>query len=126
MLHKLNRYDADSEESFLGLGLIPSNKKTWFNLGNKGEPKYYAHYDKDKLLFSAAFSLGRDATFYKRSIYNSLDLLGDIGGLFDALKGISSFIVAFYFNVFGDPIQSYLLTALFLRNPKEESKNRIE
>ena len=85
---------------------------------NAGEPNYDEHYDKEKLLFSAGFALGRDVTFYKRSIYTSLDLLGDIGGLFDALKSISSFIVAIYFSIFGDPMQAYLLNALFLRNPK--------
>ena len=93
---------------------------------NKGQASKSEHYDKEKLLFSAGFALGSDVTFYKRSIYTTLDLLGDIGGLFDALKGISSFIVAFYFNVFGDPLQSYLLTALFLRNPKEDSNHKIE
>ena len=126
MLYILNQFNADSEESFLGLGLFPSNKKIWFNLRNKGEVKKSEHYNKERLFFSAGFSLDSDVTFYKRSIYTTLDLLGDIGGLFDALKGISSFIVAFYFNIFGDPIQSYLLTALFLRNPKEESNRRTE
>ena len=126
LLYRLEQSNADSEESFLGLGLFPSNKKTWFNLRDKGKPRISEHYDKERLFFSAAFALASDVTFYKRSIYTSLDLLGDIGGLFDALKGISSFIVAIYFNIFGDPIQSYLLTALFLRNPREESKNRIE
>ena len=58
---------------------------------------------------------------HNRSIYSFLDLLGDVGGLFDALKGIASFIITIYFGLFGDPINSYLLRKLFLQNPKEEN-----
>ena len=61
---------------------------------------------------------------HKRSIYTFLDLLGDVGGLFDALKYIASIIVALYFNIFGKPLDAYLLKALFLRNDKQEHKNK--
>ena len=54
---------------------------------------------------------------HNRSIYTSLDLLGDVGGLFDALKGIFSVLITFYYYIFGDPVHSYLLKALFLTNP---------
>ena len=60
---------------------------------------------------------------HKRSIYNFFDLLGDIGGLFDALKIISGFLISLNFAVFGDPMNQFLLQALFLRqkrNPNRE------
>ena len=52
-------------------------------------------------------------------------MFGDIGGLFDALKGISSVLITFYFYVFGDPVHSYLLKALFLKNPDSAERNKI-
>ena len=47
--------------------------------------------------FSVDFRLHKDVIHHERSIYTFFDLLGDVGGLFDALKGISSFLVALYF-----------------------------
>ena len=65
--------------------------------------------DPERKLISIAIYLNRDVVYHNRSIYTSLDLLGDIGGLFDALKGIFSVVVTFYFYLFGDPLYSYLL-----------------
>ena len=61
-----------------------------------------------------SFGLSSDVMHHNRSIYTFLDLLGDSGGLFDALKGISSLIVTFYFSIFGNPMTEYILKALFL------------
>ena len=44
-------------------------------------------------------------------------MLGDVGGLFDALKGICSVVITICFFIFGDPLDSYLLRAIFLKNP---------
>ena len=52
-------------------------------------------------------------------------MLGDVGGLFDALKGIFSVVVTIYFYVFGGPLHSYLLKALFLKNPETNEGNKI-
>ena len=41
---------------------------------------------------------------HKRSVYTFLEFLGDLGGLFGVLVGIMSYIVAIYFNIFGEPI----------------------
>ena len=76
-------------------------------------------YNSYDVHYSAAIELDRDIKFHKRSIYTALDLLGDVGGLFDALKGISAFIVALYFKFTGNPMHEYLLEALYLRD--EES-----
>ena len=105
----------------LGLGILPNNKKTWFELASD-EPRIVKIIDSD-LIFTAAFSLHSDVLHHNRSIYNSLDLLGDVGGLFDALKGIGTFLIAIYFRVFGNPIHSYLLRKLFIQNPKRVSEN---
>ena len=32
-------------------------------------------------------------TIYERSVYNILDLLGDVGGLFDALNGVCAILI---------------------------------
>ena len=42
-----------------------------------------------------------------------LDLLGDVGGLFDALKASGSVIVAAYFWLKGNPLEKYLLETTF-------------
>ena len=77
----------------------------------------YPIYDPENMLFAVFFNLVEDVHYHNRSIYTSLDLLGDVGGLFDALKGISSFLVTIYFSIFGNPVHSYLFKTLFLRDP---------
>ena len=57
--------------------------------------------------------------YHNRSIVNLLDVLADIGGLFKALKAISSFILVLYISVFGHPINEYLLQTSFIKNPKQ-------
>ena len=55
---------------------------------------------------------------YQRAIYNSLDLLGDVGGLFDGLKLIAWLIV----NIFtSENLENLLEAKLFFTsfsNPK--------
>ena len=67
------------------------------------------------------FNLHKDVINHSRSIYSFLDLLGDVGGLFDALTGIFSLVVSLSFSVFGNPLNAYLLKAVFLRNPKHSN-----
>ena len=42
-----------------------------------------------------------DVTYYNRQIYTVLDLLGDIGGLFDALRALGIGFVLGYELIFG-------------------------
>ena len=53
--------------------------------------------------------LNTDVKIYRRQIYTILDLLGDIGGLLDALKAFGSVFVLFYFKLTGDQVTHYLL-----------------
>ena len=99
----------------MGLGILPNNQKRWFGWYSE-KPEIKPNYAPGYILFAIEFRLNKDVLHFKRSIYTSLDLLGDVGGLFDALKGISSMLVAFYFSIFGNPMHDYLLGALFLRN----------
>ena len=78
------------------------------------------------MLVSVEFLLDRDVSHHNRAIYTSFDLLGDVGGLFDALKGIMSFVVTIYFQIFGNPLDEYLLKAVFRKNPKKEILKKPE
>ena len=59
--------------------------------------------DRHRLAF-IEFVLSPDVIEHKRQIYGPLDFLGDVGGLADALIGISSFIMSLYFSFFGNPV----------------------
>lgn len=72
-----------SEESFLGLGLTPENEKKLYHFDP--DRTVYHQTSFDTVMFSLEFRLGPDVKFYNRSIYTGLDLIGDIGGLFDGL-----------------------------------------
>ena len=51
-----------------------------------------------------------------------LDLLGDVGGLFDALRASGSVIVAAYFWIKGNPLEKYLLETTFKDRTKSTKR----
>ena len=50
-----------------------------------------------------------DNKYYKRTVYTIMDFLGDVGGLFDALKGFGFILVTIYFKFRGDPVSKFLV-----------------
>ena len=68
------------------------------------------------MLFAVEFRLNKDVQHHKRSIYTFTDVLGDVGGLFDALITISKLFIALNFSFFGNPIHMQILKALFVQN----------
>ena len=64
---------------------------------------------------------------HHRSIYNFLDWLGDVGGLFDGLKVVGGIIVSMYNIVLGDPLQIYLLKSILKVEKKHKSgRNSVQ
>ena len=57
------------------------------------------------------FRAGNEIVVYSRSIYNALDFLGDVGGLFDALKLICIGILSILGT--SDGLPSRLIGRLF-------------
>ena len=60
---------------------------------------------------------------YTRSIYTILDLLGDVGGLFDGLFRIGSILIYIYGLIFGDPLRSNLLKNIFKKGKLLSTEN---
>ena len=46
-------------------------------------------------------------------MYTVMDFLGDVGGLFDALKGFGFFLMTAYYLLTGDLISHYLVQSVF-------------
>ena len=61
-------------------------------------------YHPEDILFSVEFRLHTDVLHHNRSIYSFFDVLGDLGGLFDALTRLSSYVVLIFIKIFGDPM----------------------
>ena len=53
---------------------------------------------------------------HTRKVYGILDLLGDVGGLADALIGIGSFLAIIAKAVFGNKFDYYLVSTLFSKD----------
>ena len=54
LIYQYQMHEADSEESYLGLGLIANNMKSWFGFSSK-KPEILNGYLQDKMLFAAEF-----------------------------------------------------------------------
>ena len=59
------------------------------------------------------FKIGPNRIVYSRSVYTTLDWLGDVGGLLDALRLIGMFLCAIYTFIRGDLLTYFLLNKLF-------------
>ena len=81
-------------------------------------------------MFSFEFRLDANVQYFNRSIYTGLDLIGDIGGLFDGLKGFGSLIVSLYFSICGDPMSVFLLSSVFIKDTRnmneKKAPNRLQ
>ena len=73
----------------------------------EGKIRPYEYRDNVHLSITYEFSL--DMLGVERSVYNVLDWLGDVGGLFDALLVIGGFILFIRHAIRGDAINKYLL-----------------
>ena len=71
-------------------------------------------------LLTVQILLERDVVHYKRSIYSTLDFLGDLGGLYDALL-VLGYVMIFLFKIIvGNEQEDYLLKVLFTRKYKRD------
>ena len=68
--------------------------------------------------FSFKVKLSPERIIYKRSIYTTLDWLGDVGGLSDALRLLGSGIMYLYTLAFGNSLNMFLLRKIFIRDSK--------
>ena len=57
-------------------------------------------------------------TTHSRAIYGILDFLGDVGGLFDALKLIAAGIISLFTS---GSLPNYLVSKLFFFKPKSDT-----
>ena len=48
----------------------------------------------DRVHWTISYEMNLNIRTYDREVYNALDWLGDLGGLFDGLRGISALFLA--------------------------------
>ena len=64
-------------------------------------------------LHSYYFMMHPDVVYQQRAIYTFWDVISDMGGLFDAMKLIGSFVMSCFTMLTGRSLESYLITKLF-------------
>ena len=62
------------------------------------------------MIVSIMFGTKSSEVLYSRAVYNVLDLVGDIGGLFDGLKAIGSVLMA---PIASHNMRSFLINKLY-------------
>ena len=67
----------------------------------------------DKSFASYIFVISDKHVVHKRAVYNILDLIGDVGGLFDGLKYIASVFFSFISLFWNEPFYMYLMTKMY-------------
>ena len=70
--------------------MLPALEKTFYTI--EFDSKSRADSEGNSIMEFGYFMSG-DVKHYERSIYTALDLFGDVGGLFEALKVLASIIM---------------------------------
>ena len=72
-------------------------------------------------------SMSKDTKEYSREVYNLLDFIGDLGGLFDGLYYLFSFVLGI-FSFFGrNEMMAFVVSKLFFVNRSGKAgKNSID
>ena len=83
----------DSDDKFHSLGIF-SDSQTFYTTSNKLETSEFDMVPNQWLVTMIEFYRSRERKEHKRSIYGPLNLLGDVGGLADALFWIGSALVS--------------------------------
>ena len=72
--------------------------------------------------FQIGMSLNK--VHHSRSIYNALDLLGDVGGLYTILLDIGAIFFSAISFLFGSPLGSFLKSNIFTVGTKEKASKK--
>ena len=116
MFNSLVQHQVSSEESWLGLGLYAPKEKVWFENKINQRSVEIVGKEYDDLFLVVETSVSKDVEIHKRSIYTILDLLGDVGGLLDAIAAILQILLSVYFVLRGNPIEQFLMGLVFKRD----------
>lgn len=73
---------------------------------------YHVNYEAAGLVFGYQYGVSSHQTKHIRTVYKVLDLLGDVGGLFDAFSLIGQSLITL---VAGGRLSNYLNSQLFYR-----------
>ena len=104
------QHQIDSQQSWIGLGEEPIQSE-YYTVEFK--ERTFSHF-KDSL-FTLSIGMSSDIVVHHRSIYNALDLLGDIGGLLDMLLIIGQMVLICFTAVKGKPLSIFFVERLFKR-----------
>ena len=88
----------------------------FYTIGLQG--KSFTDYEEG--IFTMTFMMSKDVVVHSRQIYNFLDLLGDIGGLSDALMIIGKLIVVSSTVISGNALDQFLVRNIFKRFAEEK------
>ena len=99
---------VESEESLIGfhVGDIFKNTFQWLQLIKVENLDYQF---TEGVAFKIEMNLRGFNKVYARQIYNTLDFLGDVGGLKDGLYLFGYIVMQAYTLVVGNPLNNYLL-----------------
>ena len=104
--------EIEFEDQLLNLFPVNEEVKEFFTVEDQGlRPQSEDH---DTILFQVRYQMNPSQRSIKRSVYNILEWLGDIGGLNDALF-FFSYLIMYLFQI--SPIKLSLLRQLYSMRP---------
>ena len=112
----IQRQHLESDHRFFNPGWFSANEVTIYQVKN-----FDASFpiSKDELVAYINFSLDTQQINYSRKIYNALDLIGDVGGLFEGLKVVAYLTMSLFTPL---RITNFFISKLYFTK-KDNSSN---
>ena len=114
---QITQHHVESQESWFGAGFVAPVESDFYTIDFEVSP--FTEFEEG--IFTLAIVMSKDVVWHNRQIYSLLELLGDIGGLSDALLIIGKIIMVGTIAIKGNQLDDFLLENIFSKQPTEPS-----
>ena len=112
----LQKHTIESEESILNIGFSQPKETVYYDLKEAEQRELFI---SNPVIGGYSFGGSSVVTEHKRSVYTVLSLLGDIGGLFDALIYLGHFM---FMMTAGGNLDWFIISKLFYKRERHSGK----
>ena len=116
--YQVKKNEISSQETWHGITFLTTNYETeFYTVEQTAQNPVFGPSVVEFLIIPSD-----DITYYERSIYNLLDLLGDIGGFSDALDGLATLFLVIFSTAIGDGPHIHMIEKVFKTRNKNSEK----
>ena len=117
-IYQVKKNELSSQETWHGITFLTTNyEMSFYTVEQTAQNPVFGPSLIEFLILPSD-----DIAYYERSIYNLLELLGDMGGFSDALDLLATLFLTIFSTVIGDGPHIHMIEKIFKTNYKSQGK----